>query len=60
MKRHDYFEDVPTGFQFYCLGEKPDYKGVWLPTPLYWIASQWRDLKLIYWAFQLRRRRDEN
>jgi len=57
MRRHSMFEDVPAGFRFYLTGDYLSDEGVWVPVPVYWILSGWRNLRIAYLRWSLRRTR---
>jgi hypothetical protein len=54
FERHSMFELVPRGFRYYQTSSTGD-SGVWLPVPIYCILSAWRQLKISYYRWRLRR-----
>jgi hypothetical protein len=55
VKTHHIFEEVPRGFRFYSIGG-PNFDGIWVPVPVYWMLHGWRKLYLAYLRRKLRRK----
>ena len=50
------FDEVPAGLRFYATGDIYGDEGVWVPVPVYWILHAWRDLRIAYLRWSLRRK----
>jgi hypothetical protein len=47
MKTHHVFEEVPRGLRFVAI-PGPNFDGIWVPIPVYWMICGWRKLYLAY------------
>jgi hypothetical protein len=54
VKQRSMFERVPRGFRYYQTSHTGD-GGVWVPVPLYCVLSTWRQLKISYYRWRVRR-----
>jgi hypothetical protein len=57
MRRHNMFDEVPPGWRFYSTGDYLSGEGVWVPVPVYWVLHTWRQVRIAYLRWSLRRTR---